>query len=381
MVQSSGERRRFDSFPTLLQSTLYDEDVRVENARKLDFRDRLAVAGAIKNDGNGAFGKKDFEGALQLYEQALSIFHFLQNENNAWKTEGIKDGDIVQRRHDCGNDEDQKAQLREFMAACYNNATLAALKLERYHYALQAAECAVETSRSTKSLYLRAKARLGDSCEEQSLAREDLLASLECDPENNAARKMLAHLNKRAMVQKKQDRETFGGLFDRGEVYVTDDGSDAATKVRDADATREEADILMAKRLVQHYAEQGDDEKKHELEASIERATQKASPGVRFDFRNPPTELLEDARSHGVDLTDPATVNFLEELQEEEERNGDSPAVSKDTPVARTPNGRESPNGKTVEKRPEGNSISGAEALLRLVVTAALMVVGIVVSR
>lgn len=389
MLQSSGERRRFDSFPATLQSTLYDDDVRVENARRAPFLDKLAVARAIKDDGNSSFGQQRFGDALKLYEQALSIFHYLENKNTSWRTSGIKDEDIVERRHDCGNDEDQKAQLSEFMVVCYNNCALAALKLGRHQHALQAAESAVEmtagvvSSRSAKALYLRAKARLEDkTCghEEQSLARSDLLASIECDPDNNAAKKMLAQLNKRSRAQTKQDKETFGGLFDRGEVYMTSGGNDVATQARDADATREEADILMAKRLAQHYAEQGDDEKKHQLEESIERATQKPSPSVRFDFRNPPKELLEDAKSHGVDLTDPATVHFLEELQEEEERKGGSPAL-KGKPAERTPTGRESPNGKAVEKRLEGNSISGAEALVRLIITAVLMVFGIIGSR
>ena len=387
MLQSSGERRRFDSYPATLQSTLYDEDIRVEHARKIViFQDKLAVARAIKDDGNGAFGQQRFDDAIKLYAQALSIFHYLENENILWKNEGIKDEDIVERRHDCDDDEDQKAQLREFMAVCYNNIALAALKTEKFEFALQAADCALEmNSRSTKSLYLRAKARLENTTtcgheEEQSLARKDLLASIECDPENNAARKMLAHLNKRAMAQAKQDKETFGGLFDRGEVYVASGGSDIATQESDADATREEADILMAKRLVQHYDETGEDEKKHQLEESIERATQKPSPSVHFDFRNPPNELLEDAKSHGVDLTDPATVNFLEELQEEEQ-NGGSPRASKDKSEERMPTDRDSPSSKTVEKRPDGNSISGAEALVRLVIAAVLLVVGIVGSR
>ena len=128
----------------------------------------------------------------------------------------------------------------------------------------------------------------------------------------------------------------------------------------------------MAKRLVQHYDETGEDEKKHQLEESIERATQKPSPSVHFDFRNPPNELLKDAKSHGVDLTDPATVNFLEELQEEEQ-NGGSPRASTDKSEERMPTDRDSPSSKTVEKKPDGNSISGAEALVRLVITAVLL--------
>jgi hypothetical protein len=181
-----------------------------------------------------------------------------------------------------------------------------------------------------KSYFLRAKSRLApnSSCaEDESLARSDLKMALKRNPNNKEARKLLQKLDSQLKLRKRKDKEQFGGLFDRGEVYDAQELNEKKERSRKA-AEQERADsrrrdLILGKQLVQLYEERGMMEtERHKLESSIHemRAATDNNKNAHLnnlDFRNPNEKMIQDAKAMGVDLKDEKTVELLEKMREE----------------------------------------------------------------
>jgi hypothetical protein len=140
-----------------------------------------------------------------------------------------------------------------------------------------------------------------------------------------AQRKLLQTATSNARLQKSRDRSTFNGLFDRGEMY---DANELSAAKRAQDKAREielkasrERDLIIGKQLVQQYEERGMEEEKRNVESSVNAEIERRNNAKKLtslDFRNPNQEMIEDAKSMGVDLLDPRTVDLLEKLQKGE---------------------------------------------------------------
>eukprot|EP00581_Thalassiosira_minuscula_P006810 CAMPEP_0183707542 /NCGR_PEP_ID=MMETSP0737-20130205/4090_1 /TAXON_ID=385413 /ORGANISM="Thalassiosira miniscula, Strain CCMP1093" /LENGTH=391 /DNA_ID=CAMNT_0025935239 /DNA_START=1004 /DNA_END=2176 /DNA_ORIENTATION=+ len=317
--QTAHQREKYDAFPSWLKNTVWpNEDV--NNARKLEvFSDRLAAATIMKEEGNAAFRSGRLSDAMSKYENALSVFQFLENTNPNWKTEGIKDQFLHEVEYS-GKDEDERKELKRFLASCYNNVALASYKMKDYSLAVKACDYAISVDRRNhKALFIRAKARLAPKSSgvvEQELARSDLRVALRNNPDNKDATKLLRKLNAIMKAQQRNDRETFKDLFGRGEIYDSQELHEQREhhrkRAEEYNIKSKDRDMNIARDIIRSYEERGLEKEKRQLESSLAEA--KRTKDI-MDFRNPSVKMIEDAEKMGVDLKDPQTVAFLEKMK------------------------------------------------------------------
>ncbi len=91
--QMEQDRRKFETFPTFLQNTMWMQGRPVE-LRELPIAERLPEATKFKEEGNELFRKKAYAGAIEQYEAALGAFRYAKQLDPDWKKKGIKDETI-----------------------------------------------------------------------------------------------------------------------------------------------------------------------------------------------------------------------------------------------------------------------------------------------
>ena len=329
-LQSKHERVKYDAHPPFYANTIFPND-EVAAARGLGrFDEKLAAANAMKEGGNAAYRGGRYRDALSRYEAAASVFRYLETSDPGWRTRGISDRFVTEVECECES-EGERRRLDAFLVSCYSNIALASCGAGDYSSAADACGLAIAIDgRNARAHYLRARARLGPrgaGAAEEDLARSDLSAALEIDPDNGAARRMLRRLDADAREQRARDRIAFGGLFDRG--TICDDRREQQLRERNEAAGGERAgrdeldsrrrDIVLGRELARLYEERGMEEEKERIERSLkyemEAMEKRSIVGGDVDFRNPTKKMVDDAKSMGVDLTDPRTVELLEELK------------------------------------------------------------------
>ena len=149
--------------------------------------------------------------------------------------------------------------------------------------------------------------------------------ALACNPKNVEAQKLLWRLDDDARKQRRKDKVAFKGLFDRGVIY--DDTPNGATTANAK--SNDERDIILGRQLAQLYEERGMHKEKEQIEQSLKQYKHEAEimvstndhvVNVCMDFRNPTKSMIADAKSMGVDLTDPTTIALIEKLKDADER-------------------------------------------------------------
>jgi len=137
--------------------------------------------------------------------------------------------------------------------------------------------------------------------------------------------------------------------------------------------SNEERDIIMGKRLIQMYQERDMLEEKAQLEKSVQAAIthrnaiakqkKKQSHAKFLDFRNPTEEMVESAKSMGVDLGDESVLEYLERLarerREREKCDGDvDGACGDERKVDRDSLGADCDKGNGTSAWPSSKSLS-----------------------
>ena len=322
-IQTKSERIRYDSYPYYLANTIYPNEEVAAVRLLTTFTQRLEAANSMKQEGNTAFRNGHLHEALTKYESAIAIFRYLENTNENWKKEGIKDEYIIEKEYSC-NGEEECQQLNKLLVNCYNNIAIVSTKLQDYSLATYACDYAIAVdTKNDKAYYLRAQSRLApvkSSTAEQVLAKLDLQTALQCNPNNKQARRQLERLNHQIKQQKMKDKRTFKGMFNRGELYDDDKSNnkgESAQKQRDDEVIKsKQRDIIMGRQLVQLYEERGLNEEKTRLEQSLKHKIQNEKMN-NVDFHNPTEQMIEDAKSMGVDLNDEQTIELLEQMKNE----------------------------------------------------------------
>jgi len=321
--QSAHLAQQFNALPNFVQSSLFPSD-EVINARNLDsFTERFDAAMAWKEDGNAAYREGRFDVALEKYKMSLTLFRYVENSNPNIKNEGIKDEYLREIMYVPKNN-DEEQQLHQFLVKLYNNLALTSLKRNDHRTAIQACDCAIEVDRNNdKSFYLRAQARIAPksaSAIDEELAMMDLRAAVTINPNNKQARKQLQEARLRIKSQRTLDKDAFAGLFNRGEVYNTnelDEEKEARRKCLVNDRIKaKDQDVILGRQLAQLYTERGMIED-NRIEERLKSSDQVVN---KVDFRNPTEKMLASAVAMGVDLSDPQTIEMLEQMQKE--KNG-----------------------------------------------------------
>jgi tetratricopeptide (TPR) repeat protein len=361
-LQSKHERIKYDAHPSFYGNTIFPND-EVAIARRLgQFDEKLAVANAMKEEGNSAYRDGRFRDALARYEMAASVFRYLENANPEWKTQGIKDKFVTDVVYECES-EGERRMLDIFLVACYINIALASYKMDDFSLAVDACGYAMAIDkRNDKAFFLRARARLGPKSSgvvEEKMARMDLSMALEINPDNGEARRLLRGLDSNAKKQRAKDKIAFGGLFDRGGAIYDDprelrerNEARGGKRAEQDDLDSRQRDIVLGRQLARLYEERGMVKEKERIEHSLQyemKAMEKRSFVDDSDFRNPTAKMVDNAKSMGVDLTDPRTVELLEEL-----KGGDQEWVRKSERSGNQSATGSPPEGQVTWPRPIG---------------------------
>jgi tetratricopeptide (TPR) repeat protein len=323
--QLAPARQKYDAMPCFVQSSIFPSD-EVTNARNLEsFTKRFDAAMTWKEEGNAAYREGRFDDALEKYKMSLAVFRYVENTNPNIKNEGIKDEYLREIMYVPKSNEEGQ-QVQHFLVKVYNNLALTSLKRNDNLTAMQACNCAIEIDRANdKSFYLRAQARLAPksaSATDEELAMMDLNTAIAHNPNNKQARKQFQELRLRIRTQRSKDKNTFAGLFNRGEVYDTQELEEekaARQKCRKNDRIQcKNQDVILGQRLAQLYDERGMIEERTKIEENLKSMTVRRDQVVNdVDFRNPTANMVQEAKTMGVDLSDPQTLEMLEQMQRE----------------------------------------------------------------
>jgi len=363
--QAKPDRRNFDSYPKFKQNSMFQRD-EILAARALPFPERLAAAKTFKAEADNHFRGGRLLDASVRYEHALAVFRYLENQDPGWKKKGIRDEDISV--HDYEAAPEEQDALRGLYTACYLNLARVYHKQSDTATAVSACSFCLDVDPDCdKALLLRAQVRLAPASagavehEEGTRDTSAALAILErkcqamdketttggqegrqdLEKRRREVKKYLRGLRTEAKEQKEKDKQ-WDGVFTRGEIYsgsrpppaagasgrasgqpsavgTGGDGKDEVTK-----DPRQQIDEAI--QIAQFCRQQGREDEADKIERDVQQAQERlhqAESGTgAFDFDNPTDEMVEDAKSKGIDLRDPRVRKVLKELQLEKDQKG-----------------------------------------------------------
>mmetsp|Transcript_18241 Transcript_18241/g.37203 ORF Transcript_18241/g.37203 Transcript_18241/m.37203 type:complete len:568 (+) Transcript_18241:142-1845(+) len=345
-AQQATYREKFDSWPRYYQNSIFASD-EVKAARdNPSFEEKMKFAESLKSEANELLNANKLLDANHKYEQALSVFVWAENTDPDWKNKGMQDKTLKEDSFTDFKSEDEKTKVETFLRAVYLNLALCCQKTNEHDIAIRACDEVIMRLDpvNAKALYRRAISRItpaSSGAVEMEMAIKDLALANKNHPKDKAIANKLKELRFTMKRQKKVDKKTFTGMFNRGEIYQEDDElriRDQLEKAR-LDATKRKIDgegevdtverrIYEAEALYNVYMKQERIKEAEELRKKIDdtkeakkrmEKAEAAGESVAFepDFDNPTPQMIKDAKERGIDLTDARVVSMLKKLKEE----------------------------------------------------------------
>lgn len=320
-ARSAPLRSKFDRHPQFYQNSIFPREEVTQARRCKAFVDRMNEAEALKRKGNEAFRNQIFSTAALHYEMAVAVWKYLENTNPNWRSEGINDDFIMEMSFESQNEEEKKA-VKEFLIKCYKNLALCNLQMNQHSVSIAACNEALALNPGdAKALFVRSKARADPKsagAAELDMAIKDLCLARKIDPKNSPITKELSRHRQTKKTQREKDRQTFAGLFQRGQIYESVVPSFTSSKTSESCGIAEQSkqrgySLQEADKLAELCAKRGFFEEEKKLRMRIKEAEERFSK--KLDFRKPSKQMIKKAKERGIDLHDESVVAMLEELQ------------------------------------------------------------------
>eukprot|EP00658_Telonema_sp_P-2_P070254 TRINITY_DN59824_c0_g2_i1.p1 TRINITY_DN59824_c0_g2~~TRINITY_DN59824_c0_g2_i1.p1 ORF type:complete len:330 (-),score=57.53 TRINITY_DN59824_c0_g2_i1:277-1266(-) len=232
-AQLRDKRPEYESAPDYLRVSVSHKG-KVVAARGADPEEALSSSMEWKQAGNAAFADDRLMDATVEYSNALSVWQWFEADSN----EGMK---MVKRW--CSVPPGSAAEVSRVVTSLFLNLAMCSLKLHRWEDTIFMANLALSHDpKNVKALYRRSMARIGkDTTADLEFAVEDLKKAGELAPDDPQIRSALAMHSKVYRRQLKSDKQTYGGMFTRGDLYDEQPASHAKSQVaaRMADKARE----------------------------------------------------------------------------------------------------------------------------------------------
>lgn len=267
------------------------------------------------------------------------MIYYCYSTDPGWRknNRGIDD-DVIVLVDDQGENEADVAAAKKLRQTCCLNLAACKLHLQKYEECIKACDVALELDPgNVKALYRRAEARIRPSkatAYEHDCAIKDLAEAAKIEPDNKIVDKLLTQLRGERKVQRDKDTKTFSGMFNRGELYRKEDESTVhVPKNNEADMKdiqhridgisdedtleKRTADAELLRDL---YMRNGKEEEARELNDKIKVAKQAIRDREDrpvMNWENPTEEMIDDAKKHGLDLTDPLVIEEMKRLERE----------------------------------------------------------------
>ncbi|CCI42454.1 unnamed protein product [Albugo candida] len=316
--QQSKLRTVFDGWPSYFQHSMFMQDS-VISARSLSFQERLDAALSMKDKGNECCGKGEMEEAIAEYEKALAIFVYCENQDVNWKKKGIEDKDIRVIEY-IAQDQVSQKRLNALKVACYLNIALCKFRLKDFRTCLRACDDTLKIDeRNLKALYRSAQALitpLSAGALEFDQAIQRLKRAYSIDTTNTDTSRLLKELQQQKRRQQITDHKTFGGMFDRGQLYREEELQKPQEKDGGRDAKDDfEVQIRQAQDLARLYEHKGEHDQAETIRSTIAKVKSERTKR-RVDFLRPTPEMIEDAKRNNIDLTDKNVQRMLSDLHQ-----------------------------------------------------------------
>lgn len=167
---------------------------------------------------------KNLEEAVKRYEKAAGLLRYVECTRPNWKNDdgsykGIEDDFL--RVDETALQGPEAKEAKELVMSCYLNIALASQKLGKFDDMKKACDEVLAKVNPESALYRRAQSRIGPASAvdaDRDSAIQDLLAAAKLAPGDKEVRNLLAKLRADKKKQEMEDKSTFGGLFQRGEV-------------------------------------------------------------------------------------------------------------------------------------------------------------------
>ncbi|KAF4745893.1 hypothetical protein FOZ63_026586 [Perkinsus olseni] len=361
-AQSSAKRKRFESWPVLLQYTAFmgheqenqspvfvNEDS-FDNLRALPYPERLEAARRLKNEATDYYTRGEYLLAMNRYSQAAGLFYYARILNANWRREGLND-DYLEVVTDIGQSEEEQARVRELRVQCYSNIAMCQMKLGKEMLPEACRTCDVILqleSTNVKAMFRKAKclvepASSGDA--EVDEAIKLLVRAREVDPNNTEIAVFLRRLQSERARKRSDEKKAYSGWCTRGSLSLEnalskgcDDGHSNSGPLETDDEKLHEAvqsRLKDAQLLRDLYLSGGEKEKAVRMEAYIKQLRQKQRAYSRsceatkmMTSRLAKTgQLLDDTVRHevmdrfGLDLKDPIVSEELRRFESLKENN------------------------------------------------------------
>lgn len=172
------------------------------------------------------------EDAITAYEKAAGIFRYVECTRPDWKNDdgsykGIEDEWLVVDTSSLEGSDVETNEAKELVASCYLNIALASQKLDKFDQMKTACDEVINKVNPdcVKALYRRAQARtlpISALDSDRDIAIQDLVHAVKIAPQDKDVRALLEKLRMERKVKESNERNTFAGLFDRGNVVTND---------------------------------------------------------------------------------------------------------------------------------------------------------------
>ncbi|CAE7477477.1 FKBP70 [Symbiodinium natans] len=348
-AQMNEKRKTYETRPFFVQHTLFHGEKEDFKAwRQLPFDEKKVISERLKEEGNDLFKKGSWMDAVEKYEEAASLVHYYWSTDANWRknNRGIDD-DVLKLVDDLGGTEEDARWQRKHRALCALNLAACKQKLDKFDEAIIACDVTLELDPdNVKALYRRAESRIRPTkatAYDHDIAIKDLAKANALDPSNQTVERLLVRLRGERRVQREKDAKTYTGLFDRGQIYdkvaqearlakastktggsllasgaTYEDLEQRISEISDQDPI--EKRIQDAELLRDLYVRNGKEDEARQLNDQIKQAKKVVKDNVeqpKIDWSNPPPELVEDAKKHGLDLTDPVVLQELKRMERE----------------------------------------------------------------
>jgi len=114
-------RRRFDNWPRFYQNSVFSKEDIIELRKEGDYEKLMKRGKEIKEDANGKLTSNNGQAVLEanhLYEQALSLFKWAQNNDPEWKSKGMRDESLSEHLYDPKSLKERE-EISAFMKGIY----------------------------------------------------------------------------------------------------------------------------------------------------------------------------------------------------------------------------------------------------------------------
>mmetsp|Transcript_30954 Transcript_30954/g.42901 ORF Transcript_30954/g.42901 Transcript_30954/m.42901 type:complete len:420 (-) Transcript_30954:313-1572(-) len=315
-AQLKDKRREWEAAPEWLKNTMmYERQGDVKEIRETKtLSEKLEAATKFKDDGNAHYAAGKLDDAMTEYVKCVAVYRLFRRID--------KQEMIWLDREEEKLEPEERQKVEDVLGVAFTNIAQCMIKMRKPYDAVYASNQALELNpKNVKALYRRALARVAeDTSTTLEMAVKDLDAAHKLAPDDMTIKLSFRKHRGELLEQREKDEQTFGRMFDRGELYTEEEQKEMqkGDKVNHDKAAQDIPEYELKQRAKQAGIDLDDPATRRVLEAKAKKQQE--------------DELKMKAKEYGINLDDPEIRKLMEafekekELEELKKKVGDIPA-------------------------------------------------------